>query len=256
MNKECNWSVRQLFHMQQEGGGLRELLSLLEKTYQWTTPKKIQNLSANFVDCVFLNITADDSPFFDHDMPTMRSSSSSSEGLPHVVGLNWEGSVESNEVNTRVCSLEANCVRQCVVISNCIVLHQDSDQCKKSSLRRVNKGHHSKGKTRYGNSDGAHSSGTANCGAGLPPSYTGPKVCVCSGFCTFIQISLSSWQGLKSHLPVGSGRVLGANRLFEVSSITWRARHWPADLSHPDRKWSQRNRDYVRCCFFLFGLYL
>ena len=43
---------------------------------------------------------ADDSPFFDNDMPTMRSSSSSSEGLPHVVGLNWEGSVESNEVNT------------------------------------------------------------------------------------------------------------------------------------------------------------
>ncbi|CAI5659214.1 unnamed protein product [Oreochromis niloticus] len=94
------------------------------------------------------NSSRDDSPFFDHDMPTMRSSSSSSEGLPHVVGLNWEGSVESNE---------------------------DSDQCKKSSLRRVNKGHHSKGKTRYGNSDGAHSSGTANCGAGLPPSYTGPK---------------------------------------------------------------------------------
>lgn len=31
-------------------------------------------------------------------MPTMRSSSSSSEGLPHVTGLNWEGSVESNEV--------------------------------------------------------------------------------------------------------------------------------------------------------------
>lgn len=45
--------------------------------------------------------TTDDSPFFDNDMPTMRSSSSSSEGLPHVVGLNWEGSVESNEVSTR-----------------------------------------------------------------------------------------------------------------------------------------------------------
>lgn len=42
---------------------------------------------------------ADDSPFFDNDMPTMRSSSSSSEGLPHVIGLNWEGSVESNEVS-------------------------------------------------------------------------------------------------------------------------------------------------------------
>uniref|UniRef100_A0A3B4H7Q2 Ankyrin repeat and sterile alpha motif domain containing 3 n=1 Tax=Pundamilia nyererei TaxID=303518 RepID=A0A3B4H7Q2_9CICH len=94
------------------------------------------------------NSSRDDSPFFDHDMPTMRSSSSSSEGLPPVIGLNWEGSVESNE---------------------------DSDQCKKSSIRRVNKGHHSKGKTRHGNSDGAHSSRTSNCGAGLPPSYTGPK---------------------------------------------------------------------------------
>lgn len=51
---------------------------------------------------VFFNGTAaDDSPFFDNDMPTMRSSSSSSEGLPHVMGLNWEGSVESNEVNTK-----------------------------------------------------------------------------------------------------------------------------------------------------------
>ncbi|KAF1374011.1 hypothetical protein PFLUV_G00244850 [Perca fluviatilis] len=98
------------------------------------------------------NSSRDDSPFFDNDMPTMRSSSSSSEGLPHVIGLNWEGSVESNE---------------------------DSDQCKKSSSRRVNKGHHSKGKSRRGSNDAAHSSGTGNCGmlahAGLPPAYTGPK---------------------------------------------------------------------------------
>nr|XP_046232682.1 ankyrin repeat and SAM domain-containing protein 3 isoform X2 [Scatophagus argus] len=98
------------------------------------------------------NSSRDDSPFFDNDMPTMRSSSSSSEGLPHVMGLNWEGSVESNE---------------------------DSDQCKKSSSRRVSKGHHSKGKSRHGGNDAAHSSGTANCGMrshiGLPPSYTGPK---------------------------------------------------------------------------------
>ncbi|XP_042363511.1 ankyrin repeat and SAM domain-containing protein 3 isoform X2 [Plectropomus leopardus] len=97
------------------------------------------------------NSSRDDSPFFDNDMPTMRSSSSSSEGLPHVIGLNWEGSVESNE---------------------------DSDQCKKSSSRRVNKSHHSKSKSRHGN-DAAHSSSTGNCGmlshAGLPPSYTGPK---------------------------------------------------------------------------------
>lgn len=87
------------------------------------------------------------------------------------------------------------------------------------------------------------------------PTLAQRHVCVCSGFSTFIQISLSSWQGLKSHLHVGSGRVLGANRLLEVSSVTWRARHRPADLSHPDRKWSQRNRDYVRCCFFLFVLF-
>ena len=45
---------------------------------------------------------ADDSPFFDNDMPTMRSSSSSSESLPHVIGLNWEGSLASNEVNTEI----------------------------------------------------------------------------------------------------------------------------------------------------------
>ncbi|KAG7226333.1 hypothetical protein INR49_013744 [Caranx melampygus] len=98
------------------------------------------------------NSSRDDSPFFDNDMPTMRSSSSSSEGLPHVIGLNWEGSVESNE---------------------------DSDQCKKSSSRRVNKGHHSKGKSRHGSNDAAHSSATGNCGIRShiipPPSYTGPK---------------------------------------------------------------------------------
>lgn len=98
------------------------------------------------------NSSRDDSPFFENDMPTMRRSSSSSEGLPHVIGLNWEGSVESNE---------------------------DSDQGKKSSSRRVNKSHHSKGKSRHGSNDAAQSSGTGNCGirspAVLPPSYTGPK---------------------------------------------------------------------------------
>ncbi|KAM4623373.1 ankyrin repeat and SAM domain-containing protein 3 [Polymixia lowei] len=97
------------------------------------------------------NSSRDESPFFDNDMPTMRSSSSSSEGLPRVVGLSWEGSVESNE---------------------------DSDQNKKSSSRRVNKGHHSKGKSRHGNDTG-QSGGAGNCGmrspVGLPPSYTGPK---------------------------------------------------------------------------------
>lgn len=49
----------------------------------------------------------DDSSFFDNEMPTMRSSSSSSDGLPHVTGLNWEGSVESNEVNTAIKSVSA-----------------------------------------------------------------------------------------------------------------------------------------------------
>ncbi|KAM4716025.1 ankyrin repeat and SAM domain-containing protein 3 isoform 2-T3 [Anableps anableps] len=93
----------------------------------------------------------DDSPFFENDMPTMRSSSSSSEGVPHVVGLGWEGSVESNE---------------------------DSDQCRKSSSRRMNRSH-SKGKTRHGNSEAAISGGTGNCGkhthGGPPSSYSGPK---------------------------------------------------------------------------------
>ncbi|KAM3836018.1 ankyrin repeat and SAM domain-containing protein 3-like [Diretmus argenteus] len=97
------------------------------------------------------NSSRDESPFFDNDMPTMRSSSSSSEGLPRVIGLSWEGSLESNE---------------------------DSDQCKKSISRRVNKGHHSKGKGRHGSNDASQSSGTGNCGMRSPigpPSYTGPK---------------------------------------------------------------------------------
>uniref|UniRef100_A0A7N8XKW3 Ankyrin repeat and sterile alpha motif domain containing 3 n=1 Tax=Mastacembelus armatus TaxID=205130 RepID=A0A7N8XKW3_9TELE len=55
----------------------------------------------------------------------------------------------------------------------------DSDQGRKSSSRRVNKGHHSKGKSRHGSNDAAHSSGTGNCGIRShvvpPPSYTGPK---------------------------------------------------------------------------------
>ncbi|KAM9837788.1 ankyrin repeat and SAM domain-containing protein 3 [Aulostomus maculatus] len=99
------------------------------------------------------NSSRDDSPFFDNDMPTMRSSSSSSEGLPHVIAHSWEGSVESNE---------------------------DSDQYKKSSSsRRVNKGHHTKGKSRHGSNDAAHPGGSGNCGLRShvtpPPSYTGPK---------------------------------------------------------------------------------
>ncbi|XP_020779946.1 ankyrin repeat and SAM domain-containing protein 3 [Boleophthalmus pectinirostris] len=93
------------------------------------------------------NSSRDESPFFDNDMPTMRSSSSSSEGLPNVMGLKWEGSVESNE---------------------------DSDQCKKSSSRRVNKGNHSKGKSRHGGNNSAQTSGIlSQCGA--TTSYSGPK---------------------------------------------------------------------------------
>ncbi|XP_056153489.1 ankyrin repeat and SAM domain-containing protein 3 [Lampris incognitus] len=98
------------------------------------------------------NSSREESPFFDNDMPTMRSSSSSSECLPRVVALSWEDSLESNE---------------------------DSDQSKKSSSRRVNKSHHSKGKIRHTNNHTVQSSGTGNCGMRPPvvppPSYTGPK---------------------------------------------------------------------------------
>ncbi|XP_061911910.1 ankyrin repeat and SAM domain-containing protein 3 isoform X4 [Entelurus aequoreus] len=94
------------------------------------------------------NSSRGDSPFLDNDMPTMRSSSSSSESLPPVNG--WEGSVESNE---------------------------DSDQCKKSSSRRLNKAHYSKGKNRHVGSDAAHTGATGDCGtcSNVPSSYNGPK---------------------------------------------------------------------------------
>ncbi|XP_048870374.1 ankyrin repeat and SAM domain-containing protein 3 isoform X2 [Brienomyrus brachyistius] len=99
------------------------------------------------------NSSRDESPFFDHDMHTMRSSSgSSSDCLPRMVGLSREASLESNE---------------------------DSDQAKKSSARRVGKGHHHKGKSRHSSTESAPSGSTGNCG-GLQPSsqsaaYTGPK---------------------------------------------------------------------------------
>lgn len=124
--------------------------------------------------------STDDSPFFDNDMPTMRSSSSS-EGLPQVVGLNWEGSVESNEVRKKGGRGSVTRFKVDVAVTKSIRLHQDSDQCKKSSSRRAGKGHHSKSKSRHGSSNAAHASGLMNCGmlspGGLPPSYTGPKVC-------------------------------------------------------------------------------
>ncbi|KAL6489117.1 hypothetical protein MHYP_G00028580 [Metynnis hypsauchen] len=83
---------------------------------------------------------------FDNDMPTIRSSSSSSEGLPRLLGLSREGSLESNE---------------------------DSDQAKRRCPRRANKLHHSKSKSRHSNSDCTPPSSTRNCG--MPPLYTGPK---------------------------------------------------------------------------------
>uniref|UniRef100_A0A8C2J7T6 Ankyrin repeat and sterile alpha motif domain containing 3 n=1 Tax=Cyprinus carpio TaxID=7962 RepID=A0A8C2J7T6_CYPCA len=58
-----------------------------------------------------------DELFFDNDMPTMRSSSSSSEGLSNLLGLSREASLESNE---------------------------DSDQAKRSCPRRSSKLQHSK----------------------------------------------------------------------------------------------------------------
>ncbi|XP_049615392.1 ankyrin repeat and SAM domain-containing protein 3 isoform X2 [Syngnathus scovelli] len=91
------------------------------------------------------NSSRDESPFFDNDMPTMRSSSSSSECLPHVIG--WDGSVESNE---------------------------DSDPGKKSSSRRVTKAHYSKGKTRHGGNDAAHGGASGTC-SHVAASYSGPK---------------------------------------------------------------------------------
>lgn len=53
------------------------------------------------------------------------------------------------------------------------------------------------------------------------------------------------WHGTNSSVSAGSGRVPGTNWLFQVSSFTWGAGHWPADISHPDRKWSKRNWDHV-----------
>nr|XP_023663945.1 ankyrin repeat and SAM domain-containing protein 3 isoform X2 [Paramormyrops kingsleyae] len=100
------------------------------------------------------NSSRDESPFFDNDMPTMRSSSGSSDCLPRMAGLSREASLESNE---------------------------DSDQAKKSSARRVGKGHHHKGKSRHSSTEStaAFHSSIGNCGGQQPSSqsaaYTGPK---------------------------------------------------------------------------------
>lgn len=60
-----------------------------------------------------------------------------------------------------------------------LFLSQDSDQAKRSCPRRSNKPHHSKGKSRHGNSEAAHSGDSGSRPPVYPPSYTGPKVCVC-----------------------------------------------------------------------------
>ncbi|KAL2078266.1 hypothetical protein ACEWY4_025951 [Coilia grayii] len=86
--------------------------------------------------------------FFDNDMPTLRSSSSSSECLPRLLGLSREASLESNE---------------------------DSDQAKRSCPRRPNKPHHSKGKSRHSNNEAAHPNDSGSRLPAYPPSYTGPK---------------------------------------------------------------------------------
>uniref|UniRef100_A0A8C2CEJ5 Ankyrin repeat and sterile alpha motif domain containing 3 n=1 Tax=Cyprinus carpio TaxID=7962 RepID=A0A8C2CEJ5_CYPCA len=75
---------------------------------------------------------------FDNNLPTVRSSSSSSEGLSHHLGHSREASLESNE---------------------------DSDQAKRRCPRR------SKGRSP-GNSIGYRE---APSSSGPPPSYTGPK---------------------------------------------------------------------------------
>ncbi|XP_028823019.1 ankyrin repeat and SAM domain-containing protein 3 [Denticeps clupeoides] len=92
------------------------------------------------------NSSRDD--FYDNDMPTLRSSSSSSECLPCLVGLSREGSLESNE---------------------------DSDQAKRSCPQRTNKPHHSKGRSRHSNSHTSHHSNSGTHPPDYPPSYTGPK---------------------------------------------------------------------------------
>ena len=58
------------------------------------------NVALLYFSGFVLLLPLDESPFFDNDMPTMRSSSSSSEGLPHMIGLSREASLESNEVSS------------------------------------------------------------------------------------------------------------------------------------------------------------
>uniref|UniRef100_A0A8C4SW58 Ankyrin repeat and sterile alpha motif domain containing 3 n=1 Tax=Erpetoichthys calabaricus TaxID=27687 RepID=A0A8C4SW58_ERPCA len=96
------------------------------------------------------NSSQGDSPFFENDMPTMRSSSSSSEGIPQLLGRSRDASLESNE---------------------------DSDQAKQTVGRRQNK-MYNKGKSRCC-SDNVQAFNKTKSEGYAPtaqlPAYTGPK---------------------------------------------------------------------------------
>uniref|UniRef100_H2ZWM3 Ankyrin repeat and sterile alpha motif domain containing 3 n=1 Tax=Latimeria chalumnae TaxID=7897 RepID=H2ZWM3_LATCH len=96
-----------------------------------------------------------DEPAFFNPMETIRSSSSSSEGLAKPLGISNEGSLESNE---------------------------DSDQAKRSSSKKQTKCH--KGKSRHANNNGSRLHILENSGIhgqsnlvskSEVPKYTGPK---------------------------------------------------------------------------------
>ncbi|KAG7272830.1 hypothetical protein CRUP_025810 [Coryphaenoides rupestris] len=177
------------------------------------------------------NSSRDESPFFEQDMPTMRRSSSSSscEGLLRVATLNWEGSVESNE---------------------------DSDQSKKSSSRRVpSKGHHSKGKSRHGNSDGLQPAVAAgNCGVRSPaaaattaataatPSYAGPKARVCVDLSEFLeQIGFSKYLPLleEQDIDLRIFLTLTENDLKEVGITLFGPKR---KMTHAIARWHSNTR--------------
>lgn len=132
-----------------------------------------------------------DELFFDNDMPTIRSSSSSSEGLPRLLGLSREASLESNEVTTAANPTHIHIPIPLQHVNDYTQTlfffpSKDSDQAKRSCPRRPNKPHHSKAKNRHSNSDSAGNYGTA-AQSGPLPSYTGPKVDII--MCDFVKYS-------------------------------------------------------------------
>lgn len=198
---------------------------------------------------------SDDSPFFDNDMPTMRSSSSSSEGLPRVIGLNWEGSVESNEVNDELrhpsfwsWSPDVMEVFQWLVS----VPTRTRTSAKRAALAESARAITQNARVAMeATMQLTHTVVSVTVGWGhmlsLPPPTLAQR-CV-----RHFDISLiwsltifGSWVALKSSLPAGSGRVFGTDRLLQVPPFTCGGRHWPANISHPDWKWPQRNRHHVR----------